>query len=130
MAEYCFMFGNYTIPDSYLTEDGYDCAPNQRQDLDSYTDADGVTHRNVVPHTKSDIVLSFRQLRWSEFNSLLSGMVSNYISSRDRDANCSYWDPESNTIKTGHFYLDPSCRFKIKKLNAVMSPFTLHFVEY
>ena len=51
LPSYLFKFGNYTFPDTYIAEGGYEIKPNQRQDLDSYTDQTGLTHRNAIPHS-------------------------------------------------------------------------------
>lgn len=127
---YCFKFGDYQIPNEYIEEGGYECTPNQRQDVEPWTDANGLTHRNVVPHTKSDVTITFRQLTWEQFTSLISGIVTNYANVGDRDAICSYWDMENMAIKSGHFYLDPSSKFKVKRLNSKINSFSLHFTEY
>ena len=50
---YLFKFGNYTFPNKYILWDTFETNPNQRQDLDSYTDANGLTHRNAISHTKT-----------------------------------------------------------------------------
>ena len=127
---YSFKFGNYIIPDTYIAEGGYDCAPNQRQDVDPWTDSNGLTHRNVVPHTKTEVSITFRSLTWSQFTDLITGISSNYLHEGDRDANCTYLDMETMTLKEGHMYLDPSCKFKVKRLNAKVDAFSLKFTEY
>ena len=127
---YCFKFGAYQIPDRFIAENGYDSAPNQRQDVEPWTDATGVTHRNPVPHTKTEITLSIRSLSWDDFTSLVQGLSSNYTNSSERDAICSYLDLETMQLKNGHFYLDPSCRFKVRRLNSKVDAFTLKFTEY
>ena len=129
-ATYLFKFGTYIIPEEYIAEGGYDIKPNQRQDLDPFTDQFGVTHRNALQHTKTDIELTIRPLKWTDFQTLVSNLVSNYSIINERDAQCEYLDLETFTMKTGHFYLDPSCQFKIKKLNDRMDAFTLRFTEY
>lgn len=129
-ATYLFKFGSYTIPNEYMAEDGYECTPNQRQDLDPFTDQFGVTHRNALQHTKTDITITFRDLKWSEFQTLISNIVSNYSIINERDAICTYLDMETFTMKEGHFYLDPSCKFQIRKLNEKVPAFTLRFTEY
>lgn len=129
-VSYVFRFGGYEIPNEYLAEDGYECTPNQRQDLDPWTDATGVTHRNVVGHTKSDVTLTFRALKWDEFTELITGITSAYSDVGERDAYCSYLDMETMTLKTGHFYLDPSCKFKVKFVNDRINSFSLRFTEY
>lgn len=129
-ATYLFKFGTYVIPSEFIAEDGYDIKPNQRQDLDPFTDQFGVTHRNALQHTKTDITLNIRSLSWEDFQTLVSNIVGNYSIINERDAQCEYLDLETFTMKTGHFYLDPSCQFKIKKLNERVNEFTLRFTEY
>ena len=130
MADYVFKFGNYTIPNEYIAEGGYDCTPNQRQDLDPFTDQFGVTHRNALQHTKTDVTITFRQLTWTQFQNLISNIVANYSIINERDAQCTYLDMETLTMKQGHMYLDPSCKFKVKKLNDKIDAFSLRFTEY
>ena len=130
MAGYVFKFGSYVIPNEYIAEGGYDCTPNQRQDLDPFTDQFGVTHRNALQHTKSDVTITFRPLNWNQFTSLISNITSNYVIINERDAQCEYLDMETMTLKNGHMYLDPSCTFKVKRLNEKVDGFSLRFTEY
>lgn len=130
MAGYVFKFGSYVIPNEYIAEGGYDCTPNQRQDLDPFTDQFGVTHRNALQHTKSDVTITFRPLNWNQFTSLISNITSNYVIINERDAQCEYLDMETMTLKNGHMYLDPSCKFKVKRLNEKVDSFSLRFTEY
>ena len=129
-ATYVFKFGDYIIPNEYIAEDGYDCTPNQRQDLDPFTDQFGVTHRNALQHTKTDVTITFRQLTWAQFQNLISNIVANYSIINERDAQCTYLDMETMTMKQGHMYLDPSCKFKVKILNEKINSFSLRFTEY
>ena len=127
---YLFKFGNYTFPDTYMAEGGYEIKPNQRQDLDSYTDQTGLTHRNAIPHSKTQITITTRSLKWDEVYNLMTGLVSNYINDRERDANCTYFDTEYMRMSTGHFYLDPSQSTKIQHVGKDYDAITFTFVEY
>lgn len=111
-----FQFGSFIFPNKYIEFDTFDIAPNQRQDLDSYTDGYGVTQRNALAHTKTQIKFNTRGMNGAEMDVITSGIASNYINYNERDANCRYYDPESRSYKTGHFYLDPSVQFRIKKV--------------
>ena len=44
--------GNYPIPLEYMALGTYKSAPLQRQDNDSYVDADGYLHRNASHEVK------------------------------------------------------------------------------
>lgn len=128
--DYLFKFGTYTFPDTYIKEGGYDIKPNQRQDLDSYTDNNGLTHRNALQHSKTQIVITTRKLSWDEVADIMTNLVANYIKDRERDANCTYFDTEYFRMSTGHFYLDPSQSTKINCVGKNYEELTFTFVEY
>lgn len=131
VPSFTFKFGNFVFPDEYINEGGYDIKPNQRQDLDPYTDQDGLTHRNAVSHTKSDITITTRKnLKWEEVSEIMHGLTSNYINSKERDANCHYFDPETFTIKEGHFYLDPSFQVTVRQMGGRFEQLKFQFIEY
>lgn len=130
-GNYLFRFGNYVFPMTCIAEDGYDCKPNQRQDLDPYTDQTGLTHRNTVPHTKSEVTITTRSnLTWDEMTAILAGLRNNYSSYKQRDAQCLYYDIENDTMKTGHFYLQSSQDFGIRQFKKRFKAATFVFVEY
>ena len=130
VPSYLFKFGNYTFPDTYMAEGGYEIKPNQRQDLDSYTDQTGLTHRNAIPHSKTQIVITTRKLKWDQVYDIMTNLVANYIKDRERDANCTYFDTEYFRMSTGHFYLDPSQSTKINQVGKDFESLTFTFVEY
>jgi len=131
VPSYTFKFGNFIFPDKYINEGGYDIKPNQRQDLDPYTDQTGLTHRNAVSHTKTDITITTRKnLKWEEVAEIMQGLTSNYINSKERDANCTYFDTESFSMKTGHFYLDPSFQTTVKHMGGRFEQLKFQFIEY
>ena len=111
---FLFKFGNYTFPNKYIKFDTFDVAPNQRQDLDSYTDGNGVTHRNALEHTKTQVQFTIIGVKENVMDEIMSNVSSNYMNNNERDANCTYYDPETRSYKSGHFYLDPSLQFKLK----------------
>lgn len=100
-----FQFGSLVF-DKYIKYDGYDQTPNARQDLDSYRDADGVLQRNALKHTSTGIEFDTHVMWSEEFDRMIAGMTASYINFNERDAMCSYYDFETRTQKTGHFYLD------------------------
>ncbi len=103
-----FRFGNFDFPDKYIKKCSPKVKPNQRQSLDPYTDMYGVTHDNGLPHTKTEIQFTTLSMSGSEFRTIMSGITENYIDYKKRNANCTYYDDESGTFKTGEFYLDKS----------------------
>ena len=132
-GQFLFKFGNYAIPLEYIQFDSYSTKPNQRQDMDSYTDADGVTQRNALAHTKTDIQFTVRKLYEADKDTLMSNITNNYINAKERDAMCTYYDTENGSYKTGHFYLDPSLQIDIQDITDKglrFKPISFHFVEY
>lgn len=114
---YLLKFGKYTFPLKYIKEKTYKSKPNQRQNLNAYTDANGVTHTNPLKHTKSFISFTTLAMSGKEMDSIMENIVKNYIKYEDRNANCTYYDTENNTYKTGEFYLEQSLEFAIDKLS-------------
>lgn len=107
-----FKFGNLVF-DKYIKYDGYDQTPNARQDLDSYRDADGVLQRNALKHTATGIEFDTHAMWSEEFDPMVDAMVASYINFNERDAMCSYYDFETHTQKTGHFYLDSNWKTNV-----------------
>lgn len=112
---YLFQFGDYIFPNKYIKFDTYDIAPDQRQDLDSFTNGKGVTIRNALEHTKSNVTFTTLEMSESAMDSIMSALERNYINQNETDANCVYFNPRKRKYTTGHFYLDPSVKFRIKK---------------
>lgn len=119
---YLFQFGDYIFPNEYIKFDSYDIAPDQRQDLDSYTDGNGLTHRNALGHTKTNITFSTLEMPESVMNEIMESLERNYLNPNETDANCTYFNPRkawnpANAYLTGHFYLDPSLKHRIKRVD-------------
>lgn len=112
---YLFQFGDFTFPNKYIKFDSYDIAPDQRQDLGSFTNGKGVTIRNALEHTKTNITFTTNQMPEAAMDSILAALERNYINWKETDANCVYFNPRKIEYSTGHFYLDPSVKFRIKK---------------
>lgn len=106
-----FRFGSFDFPENLIKWGAVNVSPNQRQDMDSYTDGYGVTQRNALAHTKTQVQFTTLPMRGTDMDMVMAGITSNYINPKERDANCTYYDDESRGFKTGHFYLDPSLQF-------------------
>lgn len=126
---YLIKVGNYTIPLTYMKLESYKSAPDQRQDLDSYRDADGVLHRNVLPHTATKIEFETPYLFMSQFQELIQGIRANYLSNLARDCTLTYYDEETNTYKTGHFYMPGTMEYTMYN-KQIYAPCRFAFIEY
>ena len=130
MKDYLFKFGSFVFPMEHIADGGWNIAPNQRQDINPYTDANGVTHRQAVEHTKTTININTLDIDWDEMDAIMQGITDNYINRLERDAECDYYDTETRTYKTGHFYLDPSVTFSVKEFGKTYAEMTWTFIEY
>ena len=128
-SNYLVKVGSYTIPMEYMAYGTYTIAANQRQDLDSYRDADGVLHRNVLPHTATKIEFNTIILSAIQFRELINGINSNLSSQLERKATVTYYDEESDSYKTGSFYMPGTMEYK--RLNKEMyDNMRIAFIEY
>lgn len=114
MAQSLFSFGQCSFA-NVIKADSYKITPNARQDLDSYRDTEGLLHRNALAHTATIVEFDTIPMWDTNFNAMMSAVKNSYINVSERDANCSYFDVENQTTKTGHFYLDSNFQASIKQ---------------
>lgn len=129
---YLLRVGDYTIPEKYIGEGTYTISPNKRLDQDSYRDADGILKRNALRHTASAIEFETGSLYENEMDELMENIQRNFKNYYERNVDCSYYDPENRTYKTGEFYI-PDIDFSIKGKNngsLIYGPTKFSFVEY
>lgn len=128
-----FKFGNFIFPEKFIKMDA-PIKPNQRQDLDSYTDGYGITRRNVLSHTKTEIKFTTIEMSGSDMDLIMAGITSNYINDLERNGQCTYYDNEYRTPKTGTFYLDPSLEYHVLEekngIPTLYGEMTWTFIEY
>lgn len=128
-----FKFGDYEIPTKYIKDGSYNTKPKQIQDKDSYTDGNGLTHRNALPHTKSEVQFTLMKMSEIEMKKIISGIKRNIINVLERDGNCTYYDTWDGDLHTAHMYLDSSTEFKlIREQNGkrMYDETQILFVEY
>lgn len=128
---YLIKVGNTVFPMKYIRAETYQCTPNQRIDQDSDSDATGVLHRNVLPHTRSKIEFETPQmLRGTDVLAIstLLGLAGN----AKRDVTITYWDHESQDYKTGKCYV-PDISYQLMRNTGddlVYMPIRYAFIEY
>ncbi len=125
-------FGSYNIPMKFIKYDTYVITPNIRLDLDSYRDADGLLHRNALKHTTTKIEFETPPLIEADMDELMQNICSQYSNYNEKNATCSYYDPETRTYKSGKFYM-PDFKFQIYSVSngwIIYRPLRLAFIEY
>ena len=128
-GSYYLKVGNYEIPLKFMKLDSYQTSPDQRQDLDSYRDADGILHRTVLPHMASKVEFETPPLLVRDFRTLMDGIRANYLTSIARDCNLTYYDDETDSYKTGHFYMPGTMTYQIYN-KQIYNSFRIAFIEY
>lgn len=126
---YLIKVGNYTIPLQFMKLESYTSMPDQRQDLDSYRDADGYLHRNVLPHTATKIEFETPYMRRSDMQALIQGIRSNFTSNLARSCTVTYYDDETDEYKTGTFYMPGTIEFQWYN-KEIYAPSRFAFIEY
>lgn len=120
---------SYTIPLTYMKLETYKVAPNQRQDLDSYRDADGYLHRNVLAHTATKIEFETPYLLRNQMRSLIQGIRGELTDSASRTCTVEYYDDETDTYKTGTFYMPGTVEYNLYNKD-IYAPSRIAFIEY
>jgi hypothetical protein len=126
---YYIKVGSYTIPLDFMKVESYTSMPDQRQDLDSYRDADGYLHRTVLSHTATKIEFETPHLwRW-QMQELIQGIKANLTSNLERKCTVTYYDDEIDDYKTGTFYLPGTMEYKVYN-KQIYAPTRFAFIEY
>lgn len=105
---YLMKVGSYTIPFKYIQADSY-VVQRAIQDLDPYTDANGITHRNSLEHVKYVCSFNTRALLTNEsLEDLMSNIRKNYTEPKERKFSGTLYVPETNIYVTQDMYMvDP-----------------------
>lgn len=120
--------GDYPIPLSVMAYGSYKASRNV-QDLDSYRDADGVLHRNALPHVAYKVEFETIYLTNKSFKTIIDNIKRNVIDVVANDVTLTYYDVWSDSYKTGHFYLPGTLEFPM--LNKEIHDQTrIAFIEY
>lgn len=127
---YLLKFGNNIMPNKYFLE--YSSTPNQRMESDAQRDQLGDLHRTTLPHHKSSITFSTHILPLDEkirFQNIINNAITNSL---QRRVSVTYWNDETNSYKTGSFYI-PDIEFQVIDADATnieYNPITVELIEY
>jgi hypothetical protein len=129
---YLLSGGGVHFPHEYMLYSSYEATPSQRQDLDAYQDSLGNLHRNVVPHDRTKIKFTTLDLDLAGKQAIQSFFAGATTNARERKCTLTYWNDETNTYKTGDFYI-PDITFIIKEIssdNISYKGIEIHLIEY
>ena len=126
--------GGTVLPMKYMKLDGYNITPNQRMEAEAARSITGVLHRTTVEHTATKIEFNTPNLTNTDINGMMSMFRSVWSSAAERKLNLQYYDMETDSYKTGTFYM-PDIKFQIYQADNVRNKLIyketrIAFIEY
>ena len=126
------------LPMEYIFRESYVIAPNRRQDLDPYRDADGYLHRNTLAHTATTIQFQTKPMWQHNMDALMSFIRGHYIVELEKKVKLRYYmmgeSVANNGYGEGYFYI-PDIEFTLNMVlpdeqRILYNSTTLEFIEY
>lgn len=126
--------GGTALSLEYIQYDTYKVTPNQRMDIEAGRDSTGLLHRSVVSHTATKVEFETPYMDNSRVDALMTLIRSYWTSTKERKINLQYYDPETDSYKSGTFYM-PDIEFNIRNIDTVKKivnydPIRIAFIEY
>lgn len=119
------------IPLKYICLDSYSVTYST-QDIDSYRDATGVLHRNVLPNRVVKVEFTTPIMRAADVMTFMSIINGAYANSSTKTVSVKWYNPESNDYKTMDCYV-PDITFTIKENSPsgfIYNPVRIAFIGY
>lgn len=118
----------------YIKFESYKVTPNQRMESSANRAVSGVLIRQTVSHTASKVDLSTPPITNNEANAINTLLTNAYTDALQRKLDLRYYDPSSDSYKTGTFYV-PDIDFEIQRVDLVTNtifynPVRIAFIEY
>lgn len=124
------------LPMKYIKIEGYDITPNQRMETEAKRAVTGLLHRNTVAHTASKIEFNTPHLTNAELSAMMNLFRSAWTSVSERKLNLEYYDMETDSYKTGTFYM-PDIKYSINHIKGtgssavvIYNEMRVAFIEY
>ena len=120
------------LPMKYIKVTGYNITPNQRMESEAKRDVTGLLHRVTVSHTATKVEFNTPVLTNSDIDAMMTLFRNNWSSTAERKITLYYYDMETDSYKTGTFYM-PDIKFQIDHIdnNVIYYAETrIAFIEY
>ena len=126
--------GGTALSLEYIQYETYKVTPNQRMDIEAGRDSTGLLHRSVVSHTATKVEFETPYMDNSKVDALMTLIRGYWTSTKERKINLQYYDPETNSYKSGTFYM-PDIEFNIRNIDTNKNvvnydPIRIAFIEY
>ena len=122
------------LPMKYIKLEGYDITPNQRMESEAKRAVTGVLHRTTVAHTATKIEFNTPIMNNSDVENMMSLFRNAWTSTSERKLSLEYYDMETNSYKTGDFYM-PDIKWSIDHIDntkniVIYKETRIAFIEY
>ena len=126
--------GSTAIPYKFMSTESYKVTPNQRMESSAKRVSTGLLHRTTCSHTASKIEFNTPALWNRDAEELMNLLENAWTNVNQRKCYVTYFDPETNTHKSGTFYM-PDIDFTIMKVDLIhnrilYAPIRICFIEY
>lgn len=112
--------GGTALPMQYIKLEGYNITPNQRMESEAKRAVNGVLHRTTVAHTSTKIEFNTPNMTNREVDAMMSLFRNAWSSSSERKLALEYYDMETDSYKTGTFYM-PDVKFVIDHIDSAFN---------
>lgn len=130
---YLLKFGNVKFPLKYLMVSSYSAAPDQRTELQTFRTEDNQLHRIISPSYKTQIDFqTIPNMTNYEKTEMFKVFRNGLVSDIERKYKVEYWNDETDTYKTGYFYM-PDISFTIKQIDGsslIYDSVSISLIEY
>jgi len=122
------------LPMKYIKLDGYNITPNQRMESEAKRAVTGLLHRTTVAHTASKIEFETPIMTNDDMDTMMTLFSNAWTSSIERKLELYYYDMETNSYKSGDFYM-PDIKFQIDHIDSARNIIyyketRIAFIEY
>lgn len=125
--------GVYNFNMHYIKEKTYTVSRNV-QDLDSYRDANGKLHRNVLSHVPIKVEFETMELNNTQLKDLFDNLYANFTNTTERNALCNVYVPEIDNYVSQEMYMsqpNPQINWIDTATNTVYyAPMRISFIGY
>ena len=120
------------LPMKFIKLDGYNITPNQRMETEAKRAVTGLLHRITVEHTASKIEFNTPNITNVDMNEMMTLFRNAWTDVSQRKIDLQYYDMETDSYKTGTFYM-PDIKFEIDHINGNVIYYKttrVAFIEY
>lgn len=126
--------GGTILPMQYIKVSEYNITPNQRMESEAKRAVTGHLHRSTVAHTATKVEFNSPIMTNMDMDNLMTLIRNAWSNTLERKLNLEYYDMETNSYKTGTFYM-PDIKFNISRIDEdlnliIYNETRFAFIEY